>query len=168
MNISGDRLFPIRKYDYATGLCDDGRQVVMGLLCPHLVAYFFDPQGNLLAKESRPWDHPAPTMGANGPYRIYDTEFQAALDRQLRGWQAEIGFRPGTIRVKAFLDEEEPVGIELLPEHYRDIDPVAEYPDEEDRREFLKARDQWVRQGKFVWWWAKDYFMSRDGKVEST
>src|SRR5947209_6081682 len=31
------RLFPIQGYDYEAGVCADGRQVIMGLLCPELV-----------------------------------------------------------------------------------------------------------------------------------
>ncbi|MFO0964158.1 MAG: hypothetical protein U0793_01040 [Gemmataceae bacterium] len=68
------RLFPIQGYgdEFSTGVCADGRQVVMGLLCPHLVAYFFDRKGKLLGDEHRPWNKPAPRMGPDGPYNIYE------------------------------------------------------------------------------------------------
>jgi hypothetical protein len=163
---SAEQLFPIQPYDFETGTCADGRQVVMGLLCPHLVAYFFDPQGNLLRREQRLWNKPAPRFGTDGPFKIHDEEFRSALERQEREWQAELGFTPGTIWVKQFLDGT-PVGIELLPDHYQDLEN-ADWLDEEEKQELMESRAEWLERGSFVWWWAKDYYMSKDGKVEST
>ena len=79
VDLPEDRQFPLTGYgdEFVTGACPDGRQVVMGLLCPHLVAYFFDPAGRLLGDEHRPWDHPAPRLRDTGPYDIYDPPFQA-------------------------------------------------------------------------------------------
>jgi hypothetical protein len=163
-----DRLFPIQEHDYSTGVCADGRQVVMGLLCPNLVAYFFNRDGTLLGRENRLWNVPARRMDGNGPYLIYDPEFVEALNLQLGEWQSQLGFRPSTIWIKPFFDDEHPVGIELLPEHYRDLDHADWIDHEEDREGLKRLRDQWIEWGNFVWWWAKDYFMSREGKVEST
>jgi len=156
---STERLFPIQAYDYKTGICSDGRQVVIGLLCPHLVAYFFDPQGNLLRREQRLWKNPAPKLRGEGPYSIYDHDFREALEQQEREWLTELGFSPGTIWIKEFLDGT-PVGIEQLPDHFQDVDDL----DDEER----KSLATWIAVGNFVWWWARDYYMSKDGKVEST
>ncbi|HZY83383.1 MAG TPA: hypothetical protein VFE78_01020, partial [Gemmataceae bacterium] len=116
----------------------------------------------------RPWDHPAPRMGADGPYMIYDDDFLAALERQRNDWQAEMGFQPRTIKVKAFFDADYSVGVELLPDHYQGLETADWFDDEDERREFMKSRDEWVKRGNFVWWWARDYHMSKNGKVEST
>ena len=67
----------------------------MGLLCPNLVAYFFNPKGDLLGGERRAWGHPAPRKGA-GPYQIYDKPFQGALAAQFREWQQALGINPTT------------------------------------------------------------------------
>lgn len=87
MTVTEGRLFRIKSYgdDFVTGLSDDGRQVVMGLLCPELVAYFFDQDGRLLGNERRSWLHPARQMGPHSPYQIYDDAFQEAIVGQLRG-----------------------------------------------------------------------------------
>jgi hypothetical protein len=165
VNDKAPELYPIQEYDYEVGICADGRQVVMGLLCPYLTAFFFDPQGSLLEKERRLWNHPAPWQ--NGCYNIYDTDFEAALIQQKSDWQSEIGFQPGLIRVKAFFDDEDTVGIEPLPEHYLNLETPDEFEDEEERQEWIRDRDAWLERGDFVWW-ARDYYMNSNGEVEST
>jgi hypothetical protein len=163
-----DLLYPLQyDPDFETGFCADGRQVVMGLLCPCLVAYFFDANGIWIGKEINPWEYPAPTHPASGRYLLSDAAFISAMDRQTTAFQEKIGFRPGTIRVKSFFDEEYGIGIELLPEHYVDIETSPYIPDEE-RQNFLESRDDWLENGNFVWWWGKDYYMSAEGEVEST
>src|SRR5262249_24918462 len=151
---------PIQGYgdDYVTGICSDGRQVVMGLLCPQVVGYFFDSEGKLLGDEHRPWNTHAPRMRTNGPYRLYDDNFRAALEVQLLEWQSDIGFRPATIHVRAFLDPRHPVGIEQLPEHLRNFE-TDEGCDEDERKELSADKDEWIAEGKFVWNWAKDYWV---------
>lgn len=163
------RLFPIQAYDYQTGLCADGRQVVMGLLYPYLVAFFFDGEGNLVDREEQPASAAAANIaGREPPYQINSNEFHALIDEQLRSWQAELRFRPTTIRVKQFLDTKYPAGIQIFPGDEEDIDPVTWFSDEQERREFVELRDHWLAAGKFVWWWGRDYYMSKDGEVEST
>jgi len=165
---SDNRLFPIQGYcdEFVTGTCANGRQVVMGLLCPHLVAYFFDPNGELLCDELRPWDTPAPRMGPDGPYQIYDAAFQDALAEQKHEWQKELGFRASTIRVRPFLDSRHPVGISPLPEDL-ETDECNKLG-EDERKHIEELRTEWIARGQFVWWWAKDYYMSKDGAVDST
>jgi hypothetical protein len=43
-----ERIFPIASYDYFTGVTKNGQQVLMGLLCPELVAFFFSKDGTLV------------------------------------------------------------------------------------------------------------------------
>ncbi len=139
-------MFNIRGYehDFYTGCTGDGRQVVLGLLCPSLVAYFFSPDGGLMGREVRSWEHPAP--GAEGiGYSIYDKQFQGRLAEQMQGWKQELHFSPGPIHVEAFFDEEYYVGFEEEA-----IDQAEEADDE------------------IVFYWAKEYFLATDGEVEST
>jgi hypothetical protein len=152
VNHPGNHLFPIQNdgYDFFTGVCADGRQMVMGLLEPHLVAYFFDKNGNLLGGDKRL------------------LEKGKLLEQVMLEWQKELGFRTATIHVKEFYNREYPVGIEILPEHYRSVETDTWFPNEEERKEFIKSRNRWLTEGNFVWWWAKDYYMSKEGEVEST
>jgi hypothetical protein len=145
-----NKLFPIQGYeeDFDTGICAGGHQVVLGVFEPQLIAYFFDPEGNLLRTE-----HRSPQVPARGGYR--DTAYSE--------WKLELGFVPGPIYIKIFFDFEEYVGIELIPEHLQPEEIAAE-PD----AELAESRAGWLEGGNFVWWWAKDYWMSSEGKVEST
>lgn len=168
--IADDRLFPVNTYgeDFFTAVCADGRQVIIGLLCPHVIAYLFDSQGRLLGDEHRPWNHPAPRTKETGPYQIYDKPFQAALAAQIRDWQLELGYSAAPIRIRAFYDRQHSIGIELLPDHFQLPDEELEEMDEQERQEIVREREKWLASGQFVWWWAKDYWTSADGEVLST
>jgi len=164
-----DRLFPVNSYadDFVTGVCDGGRQVVMGLLCPHVVAYFFDRDGFLLGDEHRPWNHPAPRM-PSGPYQIYDKAFRTTLADQIQEWQQSVGYIACPILVRAFLDPQHPVGITLLPDHLDLPEDELQELSAEEREDTELEREEWLAAGRFVWWWAKDYWSAADGKILST
>jgi len=169
--VADERLYPIRDHggDFFTGVCGDGRQVVMGLLCPEVVAVFFDAAGNHLGCESRFWGEEAAGLAGREPiYDIFGDRFCALIARQLKDWQGELAFRTATIRVKEFWAAGQSVGIEEMPGHYRDIESADWFPNEAERQGFRESRDRWLADGSFVFWWAKDYYMSKDGEVEST
>ncbi|HWT00958.1 MAG TPA: hypothetical protein VN256_11990 [Pyrinomonadaceae bacterium] len=162
---TGNECYSIRGYgdDFETGTTSEGQQVLMGLLCPYIVAYFFSSDGALVGGERREWNRPAPRVGTDGPYQIYDRVFRESLSEQILGWQSELGFTPGVIRVRPFFDDEHCVGIEAFPEHLEDLN------ESDDGYELLCAeRQQWVEEGNFVFRWAKDYYMTRGGEVAST
>lgn len=166
---SSSQLFTLRSYvnDFVTGVCGDGRQVVMGLLCPHLTAYFFDAAGHLLSHEERMWDTPALQPDPDGPYEGFDEAFWKALAKQQKAWLKELGFRKRPIRLLAFYDERHPVGIQLIPKH---LEPSAAAGlGEEDQAALEEARRDWLESGEYVWWWAEDYYVDgTSGEVEST
>jgi hypothetical protein len=169
--VADERLFPIQDhgYDFFTGVCADGHQVVMGLLCPEIVCVFFDPAGNYLGCEQRFWGEEAADLAGREPiYNIFGDRFRVLIAQQIKGWQAELGFRTATIRVKEFWADGHSVGIEEMPDHYRDIETADWFPNEERRQHFRESRERWLARGSFVFWWAKDYYVSRDGEVEST
>jgi hypothetical protein len=124
--------------DFFAGRCDNGDQVLMGLLCPNLVAFRFDSEGKPIGRELRPWLHPAEWRG--GAFAIYGHIFQERLAEQMAGWQSEIGFAEQPITVEMFYDAEQGVGIE----------PAGS------------------KHCAFILWWAKDYWMDSAGGVEST
>lgn len=137
--------------------------MLMGLLCPYVVAYIFSARGDLVRRVCREWEYPAPRMAEGGPYEIYDPAFRAAVSMQIRRLQTELGFTPGLIRVREFYDVEQEVGIEQLPEHLQDIDE-----EDEDVEEMRAELAKWCENGSFVLAWGNDYWMSAEGKVEST
>src|SRR5699024_10327296 len=94
--------FPIRNYgdEFLAGRCANGEQALLGLLCPNLVLYRFDADGNLIGREVRPWRYHAEQH--QGVYAIYDPVFREHIDQQIADWQAELGFVDGRIEVEAF------------------------------------------------------------------
>ncbi len=69
------------------------------------------------------------------------------------------------IRVVRFFDEHSYVGIEDVPQH---LDDPHDNETTEEAAERISGRNQWVESGRFVFWWATDYYMSKHGDVEST
>jgi hypothetical protein len=153
--------------DFYTGQTDNGRQVLMGLLCPDVIAYFFAPSGELLHREIRPWEYPAPRHGEDGPYKIYDSEFEKHLFAQISRWQGEIGYHEQAIGVQPFFDEERFVGACEIPHELLDLSDADEDEQEELEEELALWKER-KAAGEFVFYWAKDYLMSTDGTVEAT
>ncbi len=165
---SGTRRFAIQGYGgyFYAGVASDGRQVLMGLLIPNLVAYFFSPDGTLLDRGTRPLEHPAPRQGGTGPYQTEDGVFRDRLTRQFLHWQEDLGFRPQTIHVRAFTGiGHDTVGIEEAPDHLITPDE-GEDAEEQELRERLLT--EWRETGNFVLWWSNDFYMTKDGEVESS
>jgi len=164
-DVGQPKRFPLclDEYGLHAGTTSAGTQVLIGLLCPYVAVYVFSQDGALLGGQRRLWLEPAPRMGEGGPYRIYDPAFQTAVSRQIREWQDELAFTAGCIRVQGFSDPEMNAGIEELPEHLQDLDE-----EDEDFEELQEQLADWEASGSFVFHWGKEYFMSRDGEVEST
>jgi len=142
----------------------DKRQVLMGLLCPELVAVFFDSEGNLLEVQKRALPFKLKRMGEDGPFDIYD----GRIPEQLLQWQKAMGFRPATIRVKMFFLPEQGIGIEDLPNHFREFLEDPSNFDKEEREYYPGLINEWKKEESFVLWWAKDYYMNKEGEIEST
>ncbi len=153
------RVFAVGSHDfsYFTGIIADNRQVVMGLLTPRVVAYFFDADGAFQERETCDWEYPAPRVRNSDIWRLNDAEFQARLAAQIERWQQEIGFVPGVIEIQWFFDEELSVGIETLPESLRDLSWSKGEPVEYE----MKARlEEWQAAGSFLFCWDRDYLMA--------
>lgn len=84
----GERRFPIRyDPDFRTGICGDGRQVLLGLHHPEVVAYFLGSDGVLVEVEACPVVTRVPDRGAY--WDTDDPKFRAAIDGQIAAWLAE-------------------------------------------------------------------------------
>jgi hypothetical protein len=163
MSRKGERSYPIKThepYGFWTGLTPGNKQVLMGLLCPNLVAFFFDAGGTLLAVEQRPL---ALFQGVAPPYDIYDER----IPGEVASWQSEMGLRPAPIKVKKFFTQEPYAGIEDYPDHFGEVlsDPEAGRAEKEDVCESMRL---WDKDGQFVLQWGNDYWLDDTGEVVSS
>ena len=152
------RMFCLESYDdeFHTGLCADGKQVIMGLLCPYVMAYFFDQDGHFSGASRQMWKESAPQFGDGGPYKLSDDKFQQAIAEQIDDWKEQLGFRSSVIRIEQFADHEMGAGITDRPEYLRGADQ-----NDEDLLE-------WNKSGNFIFLWGNEYWVSPSGEVEST
>lgn len=157
------RLFPINshpEYGFHAGTTADGRQVLMGLLCPNLVAHLFDGDGRFLGIQTRPLDFLTPS--AAGIYNIYDKRIPGCIEV----WRGELGLTPGVIRVRSF-SAESGVAIDEHPDHLDELldDPDASDDEKEEARESLR---RWEEDREFVLYWGNDYWLDDKGEVTSS
>jgi hypothetical protein len=158
-----ERRYPIRSHDgyfFYTGRTRDDGQVLMGLFCPDLVAFYFDLEGNLLRSGRRPvpfW------QGVNTPYDIYDERIPPLI----KAWKKEMGLRPATIKVMKFFSKKHGIGIEDYPSHFHETlsDPAA---DEEEKAAVRESLASWDEDGQFVLLWGNDYWLDGSGEVVSS
>lgn len=152
--------------DFWTGGTSDSRQVVMGLLCPHLVAYFFSSEGHFMEVEARPWEYPAPRLSHNAPFQIHDAEFERSLGEQFAWWENELDFEAKPIQIQPFFDQERWVGTQEMADYLADAneDDETEELDEGEQAE----RAALIATGQFIFYWAKEYWLAPDGHVTGT
>lgn len=170
----GSHLYPIQPEQgyFEAGMTGDGRQALMGLNCPNLVAIFFDASGDLISHESRRLEllqrsgvivDGEPIEGMVGYYDIYDER----IPPRIVAWQEELQFRSATIRVKRFRLDELGIGIEDYPSHFGEIldDPKASDEEKDDVRGSMRL---WDADGQFVLHWGNDYWLDDSGEVTSS
>jgi hypothetical protein len=170
----GSRLYPIRPEQgyFVAGMTGDGRQVLMGLYCPDLVAIFFDASGDLIRHEAHHLEFLQRSgvivdgeriEGMVGYYDIYDER----IPPRIVAWQEELQFRSTTIRVKRFFLDELGIGIEDYPSHFGEIldDPGASDEEKGDVRDSMR---HWDADGQFVLHWGNDYWLDDSGEVTSS
>jgi hypothetical protein len=157
-----ERLYPIAPDEsyFSAGITPDGEQVLMGLFCPDLIAFFFDSEGNVLRVENRPLDC---LHEARPPYDIYDDRIPKRID----AWKCELEFQQATIWIKKFFSEDLYIGIQDYPDHFEEIltDPEACEEEKDDVRDSIQL---WDKDGQFVLWWGNDYWLDDSGNVVSS
>ena len=159
-----DKRYNLLSYSsYTTGRCPDGRQVVMGLLCPNLVTVFFDADGHYLDAHVAPWEHPAPKMQENGPFHIDDPAFAEQFQKQMCEYQTQIGFSEGRIGIHPFESPDVDCWLKRMPADLDDLDP-----DDPDYEDLCEERDDWIYGENHVFGWAEEYWISPNGEVETS
>jgi hypothetical protein len=144
-----DYLYTLRSeeaYGWWTGILRDGRQVLVSI-----EAVFFDHEGNLLA------------VDATGSVRLPTSETPS--------WRDILGFKEGPIRIKRFRLPEQQITIEDITDTMSEFldDPCPESWSEEERQEYPELIREWLQDGQYVFYsGAGDYYMSRDGEVETS
>ena len=154
------RIKPDEGYFFYADVTPDNKQVLMGVYCPNLIAFFFDSDGNLLSFHQRSLgvEHPH-----DGPYNVYSER----ISQQLSAWQLELGFQPTTIKVKKFFQLELKIGIQDQPDHFGEMlfDPQVS---EDEKKEVRDSIRRWEECEQFVLWWGNDYWLDKTGEVVSS
>ena len=150
-------------YYFYAGYLENGNLVLMGIQQPKLVMVEFDPEGNYLKTSDREVFQERLTSGLHHNETREDILLSVLLD-----WQRDVAFRAGTISVKPFFLPELDIGIEDLPEHYQEVLDHPEQYDAERLTELQGDIRDWRERGSFVLYWVEDYYLDRDGDVESS
>jgi hypothetical protein len=147
------------------------RQVLLGFHLPGLIALFFNAQGTLTDVQTvafsdellREWDNPP--YDARDPNKAIRVKGLA----ELRNLQQDIDFVEGAILVQPFtLKPVHNVYLTELPEEYRDaVDDPEQFDDEEELADAFDHIRKWKEAGMFALGWDVEYFMNRDGTINT-
>ena len=164
MQAVSDRIYPIQSSSYwYAGHTRDGRQVLYGLLCPSLVAYFFSERGDLIDVQQQHLEFLEEGRNPGHVYDIYDPR----IEPRREAWSRQLGIYSGTIRVRKFRDSNH--GVEILD--YPDcFDDALQRPNasSEVKARIAEFRRDWEQQRNFVLLWGEDYWMDEEGQIESS
>ena len=164
-----DRLFTLRTYpsdegeaDFYTGRLADGRQALLGIYLPELVLVLFSGDGTYLEYQTRPL--------ADGPKSgLITDEDRAEFTARRVAWQRELGWQEGPIQVRRFMLPYHRIYLTDYPAWAAilEYDPYF-YSNAEEREEMRRQKQEWEKEGCFVFWWGRDYHLSKEGEVLST
>jgi len=137
-------------YFYAGRIGID-RQVLMGTQLPNLTCVEFDAAGNYLRAVTK----------------------QVPLDDDavphLQAWQGELGLAIGPIFVKGFFLQEQWIGIKDLPDHYQEaMNAVSGNHFDGRLKQLQEEARAWQSRRDFVLYWDEEYYLNRQGEVESS
>ncbi len=149
------------------GRLADGRLALMGAYGDELVCVAFGPDGAFGEVLARPLSLPA-RGGERADAEGSPPGVEPWLP-QAEAWQGELGWSAGPIDVQPFLLWDRQIYLADYPGwaiRYR-ADPIV-VRDPEERAQVQQQVREWEESGAFVFWWGKDYFMSKDGEAVST
>jgi hypothetical protein len=154
---------------FLAGTVPKSKQVILGLHYPDFVALFFDQDGNLIDVQTKEVPDPTKNEEFWGPYLTFPAQHQKNARRALRAWLKDMRFKPGTVRVKKFYLPDRPIGIQDLPQHLEEFLNKPEIiEDREERAQWYGDINDWRKEGMFVFSFGKDYWMDKNGGIEST
>jgi hypothetical protein len=161
--------YTIQNYDdyYSTGTTGNDEQVVMGLIAPDIVIYFFDQEGFYLRQKSVPLPNPPEKDSESGIY-LLDSHFIARFADELAEVKRQFGYQPGPISIETFFDPKNYVGVSSYPSNYQEF---LDYPDrfsEEEKQAYESYIKQWDDDECFVFCWGEEYWMNSNGEIESS
>jgi hypothetical protein len=172
-----DKLYMIRTHGPAEGAADfyagadvHGRQILLGRYHEESVCVSFDAQGELLEVQTRPL--PPAELQALRTQKSRARQARKLPRRRLKplasAWLEELGAQLGPIRVRRFMLPHHRIYISDYPTWavILQADPFY-YPFREERDRLRQQLVEWEESGHFVFWWRRDYFMSKDGEVLS-
>jgi hypothetical protein len=154
-------------YYYWTGRNRDQEQVIVGLLAPHILLYSFDQVGSYIKRELVQLSK-LPKRDRDSSIYLLDSQFMARFSGELNEVQHRIGYQPGSISVKEFFDPDYYVGVSPYPSEYQEF---LDFPDrfsEEEKHAYESHIRRWNEDGQFVFCWAEEYWMNRDGEAVSS
>lgn len=155
------------KIYFWTGRDQDHKQIIMGLLAPYVVVYSFNPDGSYHKRELIQLAHPPRRDAESGVYDL-NSQFMTRFSGELDEVKRQIGYQPDSVSIQEFFDPAQYVGVSSLPSDYQEF---LDYPDrfaEEEKQAYESHITQWKNDGNFVFCWAEEYWMNKNGEIESS
>jgi hypothetical protein len=146
---------------FRTGLTVDGKQVLIGIWFPYLVAVFFDQNGNLLDAQERRLSADAQKLAEQG---FFTERPQKQFEQELQLFMNEINCRSSHIVVKKFAIPRHSLRIEDYPRSFQEVVSDPGRHSQEDVNDARESLHGWWEEGLFVFEWGNEYWVNRDGE----
>jgi hypothetical protein len=153
---------PAPDRQFHVGRAPDGRQFILGPMFSEVAAYVFDADGRLVSRERRTWRETETSRNGTGTYWLFQSGTRSEVERKIADWKCELGLVEAPIVIDGFFDAESNVGIEDMPSC---LEAAVEGESDLERCERDRARIDWIRSERFVFWWELDYWMAMDGTI---
>jgi hypothetical protein len=148
---------------YLTGRLADGRQVLMGVMCPDFAIHYFSAAGDFVEIQNRKLTLPPAIR--NGVY-FFDEIADASLNADIAAWCTELKFTESPIDVLKF--DSDGGTIEDFPAELIELDEEPDNFTDDERDELLEWRADWVESDLFAFWWGDELWIDSDGNVNTS
>ena len=146
-----------------TGRLADGRQVLMGVMCPDFAIHYFSAAGDFVEIQNRKLTLPPAIR--NGVY-FFDEIADASLNADIAAWCTELKFTESPIDVLKF--DSDGGTIEDFPAELIELDEEPDNFTDDERDELLEWRADWVESDLFAFWWGDELWIDSDGNVNTS
>ena len=156
-------ILPTPRVDFDVGLASNGRQAILGVLFSNVVVYMFDSKGSFLWRECHPW-RTSELPHFMSFQQSQDIRFRAGIDYRVSKLRQQFDLKEAPIVIEEFFDEDLFVGVQKIPAY---LERGADNETQREYQERCSERRDWIESGKFVFWWAKDYWLFNAGNSPS-
>ena len=138
----------------------DKFQAVWGVNNNYAELIWFDLEGNFVSLDKVAFDDTSKISN--------ELDFDEVTNKLIQNVRQKFGLADETILVKRFWLEKLEAGIEDLTETMKEFLTNSDSFEEEEAAEYKELIEDWKDEQQYVFWWGQDFYVSKEGFVETS